>query len=198
MTIIEPNVFYSDIVLGIIIFVLAYLLYTRQRTLCFSFVALGASTFFGAFYHGLYNTTSLIPGDILWSITMILYGLSSLLFIHISLPRVISFKVVALGLLLFSLFTTLINESFFYGLLLQIIAVVFLGYFVYKNRTLLNIESYGLFVATTLCAIYIQQQHVTFGLDYSHNTLFHIFQIPAVFLLYLSLRDTHTLPKQYL
>ena len=165
------------------------MLLSRRQRLGWCFGVLGISTFFGAFYHGLYNTTQIFTGDVLWSLTMTVYALSSFLFINFALPRQLSLTKALVGTFLFSLFTIFVNESFMYGLMLQGLALLALGYYVCKNQRISSLYLYGLFVIITLFAIYIQQQQITFGLNYSHNTLFHIIQIPAILLLYLSLKN---------
>jgi hypothetical protein len=195
MNIIEPDVFYSDIVLGIILFIIAYTLLEHRQRLGWCFGSLGMSTFFGAFYHGLYDTTQIFAGDVLWSLTMTMYGLSSFLFINFALQKHFGLTKALVGTFLFSLFTILVNESFLYGLILQGMAILVLGHYVFKTQKIASLYVYGLFVIITLFAIYIQQKKITFGLNYSHNTWFHIIQIPAILLLYLSLKNNSSLPQ---
>lgn len=189
MNIIEADVFYSDIILGLVIFYAAYLIRRQSSLLTKAFIFLGSSTFAGAFYHGLYDTTTDLPGDILWTLTMTLYGISSLLFIRFSIPKILSHKSLLFLSGLFFLFTYFVNESFIYGLVLQGVAMIMLGIHTFLTKPNFNYAKwFSTFVCLSIIAVYIQQAMITFDLPYSHNTLFHIIEIPAIIALVCSLK----------
>ena len=192
MILLEPDVFYSDILLAFILCCAGWFISSPHKIMSRGFYALAASTFCGAWYHGLFNTTSVLPGEILWSLTMVSYGLSSFIFIHAALPRYMNLPGALICTGLFALFTTTIDESFHFGLWLQGVAILCIGYFVLKNGTRSSIWLYVVFMFITFFSILIQQQQLNFGLPYSHNTIFHLVQIPAIGLLYLCLKTTHS------
>lgn len=192
MILLEPDVFYSDILLAALLCSAGWLISSRHKIMGGGFYALAASTFFGAWYHGLYNTTSVLPGEILWSLTMILYGLSSFIFIQTAIPRLMKLPGILICTGLFAVFTTTINESFHFGLWLQGVAILCIGHFVLRNGTRSSMWVYMLFVLITFFSILVQQQQLSFGLPYSHNTIFHLIQIPAIGLLYFCLKTTLT------
>ncbi len=190
MTLLEPDVFYSDILLAVTLCSAGWFISSQHKVMSGGFYTLAASTFFGAWYHGLYNTTGVLPGEMLWSLTMILYGLSSFIFIQAALPRLMNLPGTLICTGLFALFTTTINESFHFGLWLQGVAILCIGHFVLRNGIRSSMWVYMLFVLITFFSILIQQQQLNFGLPYSHNTIFHLIQIPAIGLLYLCLKTT--------
>ncbi len=49
---------------------------------------------------------------------------------------------------------------------------------------------FAVFVIIDIAAIIVQQRKMRFGLPVSHNTIFHIIEIPALMMLFLSMRKT--------
>lgn len=195
--IIEPDVFWSDILLGTVCFLFAWLLYKQANRWAGVFTALALATFFGAAYHGFINTTSVWWGDVLWTVTLFWFALTSVLLIYESFGRRRSLLAwLSAGLLIYMGWAIMASEAFMWALLLQgaaLVALVIRYVVVYRRsinnpvRIKLDILLVG-FIALNIVAITLQQLKVDFGLGISHNTVFHIIELPVMLLLYLFVR----------
>ena len=187
----EPGVFWSDILLGLVVFICAGLIY-KKSTLFFGFFFwLGIATLVGAIYHGFINTPEIFWGEILWSVTMISFGLSSLFLLRFYFKK-LSLNLFVFLLAAYSAFIIFIDASFKWGLLLQAISVVTYFVFILKNTKKIAFNKSLLcgllFLGAISTAVYIQQFKLALGTTLSHNTIFHLISIPAFVFLYLSFR----------
>jgi hypothetical protein len=194
--IIEPDVFWSDIALGVVCIVLGVLLRHNRNMWSSVFFTLALATFFGAAYHGFINTTSVWWGDLLWTITLFWFALTSVVMIYLSYGRRRSMGPwLIAGLLSYMLWAVLISEAFIWALLLQFIAIVtlsvrYVSVFrrsrTYKDRRILDMLLVA-FVVLNIVAIALQQFKINFDLPISHNTVFHILELPVMVALFLFL-----------
>ncbi len=195
--IIEPDVFWSDIVLGALCCVFAWLLYRAGNTWWRVFGALALATFVGAAYHGFINTTTVWWGDVLWSLTLFWFASTSFLVIDETFRHNRSLRVwLAGGLLAYMGWAIFFSEAFLWALLLQAVAIVTLVVWYARayRRSQKRAKRRRLdklliaFLLLNIVAIVLQQLKINFGLPISHNTVFHIIELPVMTLLYMFLR----------
>lgn len=192
----EPDVFWSDIVLGCLCAFLGMLLLKKNNSFGRIFIALSFATVAGAFYHGLINTTVVWWGDILWTLTLFLFASTSAILVdeayeHSSVVR----KVLIVAVVVYMGWAIFVNEAFLWALLLQAVAILILGIryaFVIRPKNPTSHRYLDMvfvsFICVNIVAILLQQMKINFGLDISHNTIFHIIELPVVVLLFLFLR----------
>lgn len=185
MNLMEPDVFWSDIVLGALAFGLGLWLGRRNRGAAGVFVALALATWTGAFYHGLVNTTARLSGDVLWSATLVLLGVTAGGLVHLAFERSRRVgTVLAVLLAVWAAFVIFVSEDFLWAMALQGVAVIVLvGRYLMTRRHVADFVSTGAwlagFVGLDAVAVLQQQNDVTLGLPFSHNTLFHFIEMPA-------------------
>ena len=195
--IIEPDVFWSDIALGMLCVVLAWLLHRVANTWWRVFVLLALATFFGAAYHGFVNTTTIWWGDVLWTLTLFWFALTSAVLIDECFGHKRRLRPwLVIGLVAYMTWAIVISEAFLWALLLQAAAITTLvirHVVVYRHtkkktvRTTLDRLLIG-FLLLNITAIILQQLKVNFGLPVSHNTVFHVIELPVMALLYAYVR----------
>lgn len=195
--IIEPDVFWSDIALGALCTLLAWLLGRAGIAWWRVFAGLALATFFGAAYHGFINTTTVWWGDVLWTVTLFWFALTSFVLIDESFRHLRSLRVwLGFGLVAYMSWAIFFSEAFIWALLLQAVAIVTIVVrykLVYRPKTnkatrrRLDTLLVG-FLLLNICAIVLQQLKVNFGLPISHNTVFHIIELPVMVILYMFVR----------
>lgn len=181
MNLLEPDVFWSDIVLGGLALGLGLWLDRRGRRAGGLFVALALATWCGAFYHGLINTTERLSGDVLWTATLFLLGVTAAAMVHIAFggSRAVG-RLVAVLLIGWLAFVVFVSEDFLWAMALQGIAVlILLVRYVATRRWDAAGWWLAAFVVLDVVAVLQQQNDVTLGLPWSHNTLFHVIEMPA-------------------
>lgn len=191
---IEPDVFWSDIILGLIASYAAFRLYRLKISFWLPFAFLTLATWVGAFYHGFIDHTDNLPGEILWTSTLLLFYAASASIIVLLNKNRLSIAIASIGFVLYAYWAIAISEKFIWALLLQGVAILI--YLVaclwrtYRTRNPRIIRAtlwLLLFIVIDAIAIFVQQTMQTFGLDISHNTIFHIIEMPALVALAISM-----------
>lgn len=184
MTLVEPGVFWTDVILGALMVASGVDLFRARNPWSRLFFVLAAGTWLGAAYHGFVNTTETWIGEVLWTSTIVLLALSAAVIVdEISGRRRAVRAALAVALAAYVVVAIFVSENFVWPLLLQALAVVAMG--VAYRRTFPDPGwRFLAFLVVDALAIVVQRAGITLGLPWSHNTLFHLVEMPAVLLLH--------------
>jgi hypothetical protein len=188
MTLLEPGVFWTDVLLGALMFGLGLDLRRSGNPWHRLFFVLAAATWFGAAYHGFVNTTESWLGEALWTPTIVLLALTTALIVDEITSRDRRVRMaLAIAMAVYVVIAIFVSENFVWPLVLQALAVLAMGVR-YRNQFPHPGWLYLAFLAVDAAAVIVQQAGITLGLPWSHNTLFHLVEMPAIVLLWAFLK----------
>jgi hypothetical protein len=200
----EPDVTLTDYVIALECFIFCALFFKKygfqilSKWFSLFFVSIGLAAFAGGTVHGFFPAHETLMHDTLWFISMASIGLMALsgwiigsLLLGFSEKTTAIIKAFAgLEFAAYILYLLLVSQEFLIAILNYIPAAVFLlcvfifRYFKVKSTpTVLGIVA----MLLTFLSAFVQQARITVHPVYfDHNALYHLIQIVALFVLFLS------------
>jgi hypothetical protein len=193
---ITPGLFWSDITLGCIAAYCGALTYKHSHIGSFMFASAGVAAWLGAFFHGYVGSTAMLSGRLLWLLTIVCFAASSAALMQYSAgdnPRVPYPAVIFFG---YCVFAALINNDFLWTSVLQGCADIVYGFALLraalaspKKTSDAAILWYVAYIGVTAVSAIIASANSLPNLTVNPLVIFHLTEIPAVVLLYQSVRE---------
>jgi hypothetical protein len=199
----EPSLFWSDLALGLVTLICGILARSRGRLASFMFVSAAIAAWLGAFFHGYISSTTTLSGQLIWLFTLMFFAASSAALMQYSLgSRKRTIPIPVLVFVGYSLFAYFISDGFIWASILQGCADIVYGLALFRaiavtppQTTAKAILWYEAYISITAMSALIASATYFPNLTIDALTMFHLTEIPAVVLLYLSIRDSQPEPN---
>jgi hypothetical protein len=200
----EPDVTLTDYVIAFECFTFCSLLFKQygfqspSKWFALFFASIGLAAFAGGTVHGFFPAHETFMHDTFWFVSMASIGLMALsgwiigaFLLRLSNKAIAIIKAMAgFGFAVYILYLLLVSQEFLIAILNYLPAAVFLlSVFIYryfKEKTMPTILGIVAMLLTFLSSFVQQAQIIVHPVYFDHNALYHLIQIVALFLLFLS------------
>jgi hypothetical protein len=197
----EIDVTVTDYILALECLVFSYLFYKNRASIihkyfAYFFISLSLAAFIGGTVHGFFPNENSIYYKILWKITLMLIGVTSLVACLIA-SKLKSLQVksnlVYSASTIYVFIVTFICDQFYIAIIAYLPSILFLlisFITLYKNTKLKSVLKAIISILLTVIASIIQQLKIAIHpIYFNHNSLYHLIEFIALLMLFKSVKQ---------